>query len=563
MPKRVFRGNENKRKVIEGIEKAVQIVTSTYGGQGGTVMYQPLHGPGSFTKDGYEVSRNIHFDDLLENVGAKFVKEICDKMAFKVGDGTTTIAAVFGALVREVFKHEMAGTFPRQLVSGLKFAIEEAEKILKTIAIKIKNDDYEKLRSIALVSSNYDEAVADFITEAYRSINEKGFKGNPVILIEESKTEHSTISIVEGMQLYRGIATPQFFKDGEKNTMKIELNDPLILIIGKAVTLNDIQQLFPTLEQVVKQNKNFVIFANDFNEEAINFFTTNRHRGVSNGVCVKIPGFGDGQLSIAQDIAIRTGGQVLCETSMTLSIESINLNQYIGTAEKICIERDITIIIGGNGNKEHITERYNKLQEEYNQQGLSSYQKNQYENRISSMTGIVCVIKVGGVSEMTVKETRDRVEDAYHGTQNSLLYGIVPGGSIDMIYVVHKLREKLVQEYTNGYFRGDHKLGLEILIEVLRQPFLMLMESCNVSGDVGEISIIEKYKENNKLEYGIDVRTGKLVNFMEQGILNPAAVSSAVLHILQEIMSVFITCNVFIVESPEEDKGLKNGFNAI
>lgn len=559
MPKLVFRGTEHKKKVIEGIKKAAEVVTSTYGGQGGTVMYQPLHGPGSFTKDGYEVSRNVEFSDLLENVGAKLVKEVCDKMAFKVGDGTTTISAVFSEMVKEVFKYEVTGTFTRDIIEALHYAIEEALKVLDSLSIKINSTDYDRLKAVALVSSNYDEAVASFIEQAYRSISENNFKGNPIILIEESKTEHSSINIVKGMQLQRGILTPQFFKNNEKHTMKVELKQPYILIFGKEVSRGDIQQLLPTLDQFVKQGKSFVLFASNFTDEVVNFFTTNRHHGISDGICVKTPGFGDGQLAIAQDIAIRTGGKVLCENSNVLDLEGVNMSDFIGTAEKVCIERDVTIIVDGQGKEEEIVKRYTFLQEEH-KKSVSNYQKEQLENRISSLIGVVCVIRVGGVSEMVVKETKDRVDDANHATKNALLYGIVPGGNIDLIYVVNKLEEILQKD--EG-LNKNKRLGLNILIHVLRQPFYMLVRSCNLSGRVCEQQVINAYKTSGKLESGIDVRTGELVNFMQKGILNPAAVSVAVLKILKEVVSAFISCKAFVVDTPSEDKGLKEGFNQI
>lgn len=556
MPKIVFRGDDCKKKVVKGIQKAVQIVTTTYGGQGGTVMYNPLHGSGSFTKDGYEVSKNVEFSDLLENVGAKLVKEICDKMAFKVGDGTTTISAVFGALVEEISRHEFAGVFSRDLVEGIQYAIDTALIILDSLATKIHNRDYKSLRSVALVSANGDEGVASYIEEAYRSINEQGDYGNPVILIEESKTERSSIQIVKGMQLYRGIFTRQFFKNNEKNTLKIELLQPFVLIIAKTVARNDIQQLLPVLDQFVKQGKSFVVFAHDFTEDVINFFTTNRHHGVSDGICVKTPGFGDGQLAISQDIAIRTGGKVLCENSNTLDTENMSTN--IGTAEKICIDIDTTVIVDGKGNENDINQRYAFLQEEY-KKAISNYQKEQLENRISSLIGVVCMIRVGGVSDMIVKETKDRVDDANHATKNALLYGIVPGGNIDLICVVHQI-EKMLE---SSALTKNQRRGIEILACVLRQPFYMLVHSCSLSGGVSENLVLEKYKLSGKLEYGIDVRTGKLENFIEKGILNPAAVSVNVLKILREIITVFVSCKVFVVDTPSEEKGLKEGFNPI
>lgn len=561
MSRITFQGKDEKQKIVIGIENAAKIITSTYGGQGGVVMYQPLHGPATFTKDGFEVSKNIQFSDMLENVGAKFVQKACDQIAFKVGDGTTTMAEVLSAFATEIFKYELAGVFPRDINMGIQYAINKTLEILNDLSIKIKKDDYNSIRSVALVSSNYDEQVADFIENAYKSINKHIHNNHPVILIEESKTEESAINIVEGMQLQRGIFSPQFFKKDEKNKMKIEFNNnPYVIVIGKTVARNDIQILLPLFDEIIKKGKSCVIIASDFSEEAISFFLVNRHNGISDLVCVKTPGFGDAQLAISQDIAIRTGGKVLCENGNSIP-ENLILDDFIGTAEKIFIERDLTIIVGGKGNEEEIKSRCDFLKKELKAQEAkgASYHVEQTNMRIQSISGVVCIIKLGGLSEMKVQETKHRVEDANHATKHALLSGIVPGGGIDLLYASMKLKEYMNDGQNT--FKYHEKLGLDMLISILRKPFFKLVRSCGLSGGVCEEKVLNQYKKTNKLEYGIDVRTGELVNFIDKGILNPSAISLGILQLLKEMMGLFIMCNVFIIDTPDEDKKLKEGFN--
>ena len=534
-----------------------------YGGQGGVVMYQPLHGPATFTKDGFEVSKNIQFPDMLENVGAKFVQKACDQIAFKVGDGTTTMAEMLSAFSTEILKYELASVFPRDINMGIQYAIDKALEILATVSIKIKKDDYSSIRSVALVSSNYDEEVAGFIENAYKSINKHIHNNHPVILIEESKTEESAINIVEGMQLQRGIFSPQFFKKDEKNKMKIEFNNnPYVIVIGKMVGRNDIQVLLPLFDEIIKKGKSCLVVASDFSEEAIAFFLVNRHNGISDLVCVKTPGFGDAQLAIAQDIAIRTGGKVLCENGNSIP-DNLNLNDFIGTTEKIFIERDTTIIVGGKGTEEEIKSRCEFLRRELknHESKGATYHIEQTNMRIQSIIGVVCIIKLGGLSEMKVQETKHRVEDANHATKHALLSGIVPGGGTDLLFASMKLKEYL--ETNKNNLKYHEKLGLEMLISILKKPFFKLMKSCGLSCGVSEERVLSKYKELNKLEYGIDVRTGELVNFLDKGILNPSAVSLGILQLLKEMMGLFIMCNTFIIDTPDEDKKLKEGFNSI
>lgn len=563
MPRITFQGKENKKKIVVGIENAAKIITSTYGGQGGVVMYQPVHGPATFTKDGFEVSKNIQFQDLLEDVGAKFVQKACDQIAFKVGDGTTTMAEILSAFATEILKYEVAGVFARDINMGIQYAINKTLEILNTISIKIKKDDYNSIRSVALVSSNYDEQVADFIENAYKSINKHIHNNHPVILIEESKTEESAINIVEGMQLQRGIFSPQFFKKDEKNKMKIEFNNsPYIIIIGKSVGRNDIQVLLPLFDEIIKKGKSCLIVASDFTEEAIAFFLVNRHNGISDLVCVKTPGFGDGQLAIAQDIAIRTGGKLLCENDSSIP-ENLSLNDFVGVAEKIFIERDTTIIVGGKGKEDEIQSRCEFLTKELKNHEAkgATFHIEQTNMRIQSIIGVVCIIKLGGLSEMKVQETKHRVEDANHATKHALLSGIVPGGGIDLLYASMKLKEYMEENKNN--LKSQEKLGLEMLINILKKPFFKLIKSCGLSSGVSEERVLNKYKEIKKLEYGIDVRTGELINFIDKGILNPSAVSLGILQLLKEMMSLFIMCNVFIIDTPDEDKKLQEGFNPL
>lgn len=562
MPKLIYEGHNSKKIVVEGVKHAADIITTTYGGQGGVVMSQPLHGPATFTKDGFSVSKQVQFVNRLKNIGAQFVQEACDKIAFQVGDGTTTMAEILSAFVDVTFKHELAGTFNRDIAVALKYGIDQSLDLLSHIAIKIKKDDYTSIRSVALVSANYDEEVATFIEDAYKSINKHMDNSNPVILIEESKTEKSKIDIVEGMQLQRGIFSPHFFTKEEKITMKIELNNqPYVMVFGKSIGMPDIQKLLQLhiLEEIIKQGKSCLILASDFTEEAINFFLINRH---SNCICIKTPGYGDGQLAQAQDIAIRTGGKVLCENGALLSDNTV-LADCVGIADKICIDKDTTVIVGGKGNAHDIKQRCETLREEirgYASKG-STYHVEQTNLRIQSLIGVVCIIKLGGLSEMKIKETKDRVEDASYATKHALNSGIVPGGGIDLLYVAMKLEEKLEKEAAK--LSKIEKLGLEIMIIVCKKPFYKLVRSCGLSGGVCAERVWNKFLATKKLEHGIDVRTGELINFIERGILNPAAVSVGVFNVAKEMVHLFIMCNVFIADSTDEEKGLKEGFNTI
>lgn len=561
MSKVIFKGHDEKKQVVEGIKNSADIITTTYGGQGGVVMYQPLNGPATFTKDGFEVSRQIQFPSLLENIGAKFVQEACEKIAFKVGDGTTTMAAMLGAFAEETFKYELAGTFNREISIGIKFAIDKCLEILQDIVNKIEKNDYASIKSVALVSSNQDEQVASFITEAYQNINKHMTNINPVILIEESKNERSSINIVEGMQLQRGILSPQFFKKDEKNKMRIEFNDhPYIIIFGKSIARPDIQQLLHAFDEIIKKGKSCLIIASDFSDEVINFLLINRHNGSANFVAVKTPGFGDGQVAIAQDIATRTGAKVLCENGDFLP-ENINLQDFAGVADKVCVERDTTIIVGGQGNKDEIKLKCDALQEEvlsHKSKG-SSYHVEQTTQRIQSLNGVVCVIKLGGINEMSITETKHRVEDAVHATKHALQSGVVIGGGVDTLYIALKLEEFVNKN--SSHLTKAQKIGIDIMIKVCKTPFYKLTRSCGLSGGVCADKVISEYVKSGKLESGVDVRTGELSNFIKSGILNPEAVTRGILLLLKEVGDLFVMCNVFVAEDPKDDKYLKEGFN--
>ena len=513
--------------MLRGVEILADAVKVTLGPKGRNVVIDKSFGAPRITKDGVTVAKEIELADKFENMGAQMVREVASKTAEAAGDGTTTATVLAASIVREGTKAVAAGMNPMDLKRGIDIAVAAVVEDLQKRTKKVKTSD--EIAQVGTISANGEKAIGKMIAEAMEKVGKEG-----VITVEEAKGLETELNVVEGMQFDRGYASPYFITNADK--MIVELDDPVILIHEKK--LSSLQPMLPLLEAVVQSSKPLLIIAEDIEGEALATLVVNKLRGGLKVAAVKAPGFGDRRKAMLEDIATLTGGQVISE-DLGIKLETVTL-AMLGKAKRISIDKENTTIVDGAGKKADITARCNQIRTQV-EETTSDYDREKLQERLAKLAGGVAVIKVGGGSEVEVKERKDRVDDALHATRAAVEEGIVPGGGTALLFSIRALAGlRSANE--------EQKVGIDIIRRALQAPVRQIAENAGADGAV----IAGKLLEQKNDSYGYNAQTGEFEDLVKAGIIDPTKV---VRHALQDAASVaglLITTEAMVAEKPEK-----------
>ncbi|GGF60330.1 60 kDa chaperonin 6 [Azorhizobium oxalatiphilum] len=518
---------EAREKMLRGVDILANAVKVTLGPKGRNVVIEKSFGAPRITKDGVSVAKEIELEDRIENLGAQLVREVASKTNDLAGDGTTTATVLAQAIVREGAKAVAAGMNPMDLKRGIDLAVEAIVKDLAAKAKKVTSNS--EIAQVGTISANGDAEVGKFLAEAMQKVGNEG-----VITVEEAKTAETELEVVEGMQFDRGYLSPYFVTNAEK--MRVEFEDPYILIHEKK--LGNLQELLPVLEAVVQSSRPLVIVAEDVEGEALATLVVNKLRGGLKVAAVKAPGFGDRRKAMLQDIAILTGGQAISE-DLGIKLENVNLSM-LGRAKKVVIEKENTTIVDGNGEKADIEARVAQIKAQI-EETTSDYDREKLQERLAKLAGGVAVIRVGGATEVEVKEKKDRVDDALHATRAAVEEGIVPGGGVALLRAI-KVLEGLKTE------NPDQKTGIDIVRRAIQAPARQIVAN---AGDDGSV-VVGKILENDTYTFGYNAQTGEYVDMVASGIIDPAKVVRTALQDAASISALIITTEALVVELPKK-----------
>jgi len=525
--KKILFGLEARQKLSSGLDTLADAVKVTLGPRGRNVAYESKFGSPKVTKDGVSVAKEVDLADPLENMGAQMVREVASKTADVAGDGTTTATVLTQAIFREGNKYVTAGANPMELKRGIEKAVEATVADIKKQAKDIS--DKKEIEQVATISANWDEQIGSQIAQAMERVGRDG-----VITVEEAKGMESELEVVEGMQFDRGYLSPYFATDPEK--MEASLSDPYILIYEKKIS--SMKSLLPILEQVAKSGKPMLIIAEDVEGEALATLVVNKLRGILNVVAVKAPGFGDRRKAMLEDIAVLTGGKMISE-ELGIKLENINL-QDLGSANKVAVTKDTTTIIGGRGSDDAIKGRIAQIKTQI-ENTTSDYDREKLQERLAKIAGGVAVIKVGAMTETEMKEKKDRIDDALSATRAAIEEGIVPGGGTAL------LRAQSVID--NLSLAEDEQLGAHIIRRALEEPMRTIASNAGF-----EASVVAETVRKEKGSFGFDAKTGKYVDMIKEGIIDPAKVVRTALQNAASIASLMLTTEAIMAEIPEEKK---------
>ena len=522
-------GSEARDKMLEGVDILANAVKTTLGPKGRNVVIEKSFGAPRTTKDGVSVAKEIELEDKYQNLGAMMLREVASKTNDKAGDGTTTATVLAQAIVREGLKRVAAGMNPMDLKRGIDKASKEiAEDLLKK-ATKITKSS--EIAQVGTISANGAADIGKMISEAMSKVGNEG-----VITVEEGKTAETELEVVEGMQFDRGYLSPYFITDAEK--MRADLDDPYILLNeGK---LSSLQAMLPILEAVVQTSKPLLIIAEDIEGEALATLVVNKLRGGLKIAAVKAPGFGDRRKAMLQDIAILTGGTVISE-DLGIKLENVSLKD-LGTAKHVQITKDDTTIVDGAGKKKDIKARVEQIRAQ-SESTSSDYDREKLQERLAKLAGGVAVIKVGGSTEIEVKERKDRVDDALNATRAAVEEGIVPGGGTALLRASRFVNSKGANE--------DEQSGIEIVKAALQYPLRQIADNAGVEGAV----IVGNVLSENKANYGYDAQSGKYGDMVKKGIVDPVKVVRTALLNAASVAGLILTTEAAIVEAPKKDSG--------
>lgn len=516
-----------REELKNGVDALADAVKVTLGPKGRNVIIEKKFGAPHITKDGVTVAREIELEDPFQNMGAQLVKEVASKTGDQAGDGTTTATVLAQAIVNVGLKNVAAGANPMDLKRGIDKAVSAVVEGIKAQAQEV-DDDINKIENVARVSANNDEEIGRLIAEAMKKVKKEG-----VITVEEAKGTETTVDVVEGMQFDRGYISPYFVTNSEK--MECEMDSPYILLYDKKIS--NLKDLLPVLEGVAQSGRPLLIIAEDVDNEALATLVVNRLRGSLKICAVKAPGFGDRRKEMLEDIAILTGGTVISEVKgMQLAQASI---QDLGTAEKVTVNKDNTIIVNGAGSKENITNRINQIKAQI-ETTTSNYDKEKLQERLAKLAGGVAVLYIGAPSEVEMKEKKDRVDDALSATRAAIAEGIVPGGGIAYIRCLSKLDE----------LKGDNddeNTGIAIIRRAIEEPLRQIVDNAGVEGAV----IVQKVKEGEG-DFGYNARTDTFENFFATGVIDPAKVTRVALENAASIAGMFLTTECVIADKKED-----------
>ena len=519
-----------RTKMQKGVDILADAVKVTLGPKGRNVIIDKSFGAPRITKDGVTVAKEIELEDKFENMGAQMVREVASKTNDEAGDGTTTATVLAQAIVREGCKSVAAGMNPMDLKRGVDAAVSAVIAELRKKAKKVSSD--EEVRQIGTISANGDADVGTMISEAMQKVGKEG-----VITVEEAKSLTTELEVVEGMQFDRGYISPYFVTNAEK--MFAELEDPYILLHEKKVS--GLQSMLPLLEAVVQSSRPLLILAEDVEGEGLATLVVNKLRGGLKIAAVKAPGFGDRRKAMLEDIAILTGGQVVSE-DLGIKLENVTLDM-LGTAKKITITKEETTIVNGAGKKADIQGRCNQIRAQIDETS-SDYDREKLQERLAKLAGGVAVIRVGGATEIEVKEKRDRVEDAMNATRAAVEEGIVPGGGTALLRA-SKVLEKLTPE------NDDQRVGMEIIRKALQAPVRQIAENAGVEGSI----VVGKLLETKDASYGYNAATDKFEDLVKAGVIDPVKVVRTALQDAASVAGLLITTEAMVAEQPSEGGG--------
>jgi chaperonin GroEL len=525
--KEVRFNGDARDSMLRGIEVLANAVKVTLGPKGRNVLLDKSYGAPRITKDGVTVAKEIELADRFENMGAQMIKEVASRTSEQAGDGTTTATVLAQAIVREGTKAVAAGMNPMDLKRGIDMAVEAVVGDLKKGAKKVSTN--AEIAQIGTISANDDREIGEMIAQAMHKVGNEG-----VITIEEAKGLATELDIVEGMQFDRGYLSPYFVTNAEK--MICELEKPYVLLFEKK--LSSLQVILPLLEAVVQSANPLLIVAEDIEGEALATLVVNKLRGGLKVAAVKAPGFGDRRKSMLEDLAILTGGQVISE-DLGIKLENVTLDM-LGTAKKVRIERENTTIIDGAGKKTDIEGRCTQLRAQI-EETTSDYDKEKLQERLAKLAGGVAIIRVGGATEIEVKERKDRVDDAVHATRAAIEEGVVAGGGVTLLYASKRLG-RLNPE------NNDQKVGIDIVRRALQAPARQIFANAGEDGAI----VVGKLLEKNEANHGFDAQSGTYVDMVKAGIIDPTKVVRLALQGAASIAGLLVTTEAMVAEKPQK-----------
>jgi chaperonin GroEL len=514
-------------RMLRGIDTLAHAVRVTLGPKGRNVVLDKSFGAPRITKDGVTVAKEIELEDKFENMGAQMVREVASKTSDQAGDGTTTATVLAHAIVREGAKAVAAGMNPMDLKRGVDLAVEAVVADLQKNSKNVTSN--EEIAQVGTISANGDAEIGRFIADAMKRVGNEG-----VITVEEAKSLETELEVVEGMQFDRGYISPYFVTNADK--MRVDMEDPHILICEKK--LSGLQELLPLLEAVVQAGKPLVIIAEDIEGEALATLVVNKLRGGLKVAAVKAPGFGDRRKAMLEDIAILTAG-TLVSADLGIKLENVTVNM-LGRAKKVMIDKENTTIVGGAGKKADIQARIAQIKTQI-EETTSDYDREKLQERLAKLAGGVAVLRVGGATEIEVKERKDRVDDAMHATRAAVEEGILPGGGVALLRACEVLKK--VRTHND-----DQKTGVEIVRKAISWPARQIAINAGEDGSV----IVGKILEKEQYSYGYDAQLGEYVNMMSKGIIDPTKVVRAALQGAASVAGLLITTEAMVAEVPKQ-----------
>jgi chaperonin GroEL len=515
-----------RERMLRGVDILANAVKVTLGPKGRNVILEKSFGAPRSTKDGVTVAKEIELEDKFENMGAQMLREVASKTNDTAGDGTTTATVLAQAIVREGLKAVAAGMNPMDLKRGIDKAVADVVEDIKKRSKKVSGS--AEIAQVGTISANGEKAIGDMIAKAMQKVGNEG-----VITVEEAKSLDSELEVVEGMQFDRGYISPYFITNAEK--MVADLENPYILIYEKK--LSGLQALLPLLEAVVQSGRPLLVIAEDVEGEALATLVVNKLRGGLKVAAVKAPGFGDRRKAMLQDIAVLTGGEMISE-DLGIKLENVTV-QMLGKAKKVAITKDDTTIVNGAGKKPDIEARIAQIKQQI-EDTTSDYDKEKLQERLAKLAGGVAVIKVGGATEVEVKEKKDRVDDALNATRAAVEEGIVPGGGVALLWASKAIKTKGDNE--------DQEAGINIVRRALQAPIRQIAENAGVEGSI----VVGKVTDQKSPSYGYDAQTGEYVDMIQKGIIDPAKVVRTALQDAASVAGLLVTTEAGVAEAPKK-----------
>jgi chaperonin GroEL len=520
--------SDARERMLRGVDILANAVKVTLGPKGRNVVIDKSFGAPRITKDGVTVAKEIELEDKFENMGAQMVREVASKTSDIAGDGTTTATVLAQAIVKEGAKAVASGMNPMDLKRGIDKAVDAVVAELKANARKVTKND--EIAQVGTISANGDAEIGRFLAEAMQKVGNEG-----VITVEEAKTAVTELEVVEGMQFDRGYVSPYFITNPDK--MRVELEDPYLLIHEKK--LGSLQPMLPLLEAVVQSGKPLLVIAEDIEGEALAALVVNKLRGGLKVAAVKAPGFGDRRKAMLEDIAILTGGTAISE-DLGIKLENVTV-EMLGRAKKVSIEKENTTIVDGAGSKRDIDARINQIKAQI-EETTSDYDREKLQERLAKLAGGVAVIRVGGSTEVEVKERKDRVDDAMHATRAAVEEGVLPGGGVALLRAAKAL-DKITTD------NADQRHGVEIVRRAIEAPARLIAENAGAEGSI----IVGKLRENSAFGFGWNAQTGEFGDLYVQGVIDPVKVVRTALQDAASVAGLLVTTEAMIAEKPKKE----------